>query len=134
MTSRKAFWLTLATVGIPSILIWGFLLYKIGPQADEFPLYLLFILLPSFFLAPIVRRRYMNGPAQKILTRDGYLKRAIFSTCLAIIYTISSLMDSQTGWRHLMNWGVAAVWALGSMDSLRRASKAEKTKYGSHAS
>jgi uncharacterized membrane protein YhaH (DUF805 family) len=130
MTSRKAFWLTLATVGIPSVLIWGFLLYKVGPQVDEFPLYLLFILLPALFLAPLVHRRYMNGPVQKTLTRDAYLRQAIVTGCLAVIYTVLGLMDSHTGWRHLMRFASAVVCALGALDSLRRASRAEKTKYG----
>jgi hypothetical protein len=131
MTKQKAFWLTLATVGIPSVLIWGTLLYVTGWRMDEWSLYALVIVATVILFSPFVYRSYLNRSIQKP-TRDDYLKRAIISGCLTVAYLVLDLMHPQYGRGSLANWMMPALWFLGTVYNLIRASKAEKTSYVPH--
>ena len=128
MTSQKAFWQALVTVGVPSILIWSTSLYVIGFHEDEWPFYAGFFLLPVILLTPLVYRNYKRGRPSQKLTRDDYLKRAFLSGGLAVVYSILAFFEPK---RHglFMNWIMPIAWTAATVIHLWSASKAEKTRY-----
>jgi hypothetical protein len=132
MTSQRAFWLTLATVGIPSVLIWGSLLHLIGFGRNEWPVYAFLILISTLLLSPFVYRSYMDRAAAKRLTRDDYLRRAIVSGALTVVYLVLGLMHAQYHQRSAKNWMMPALWFVATLYNLRRASQSEKTRYLAH--
>jgi hypothetical protein len=132
MTSLKAFWLTLATVGIPSVLIWGILLHFIGFGLNEWPAYALLILISALLLSPFVYRSYRDRATAKKLTRDDYLRRAIVSGASTVVFLVLGFMHAQYRQGSAKNWMMPALWFLATFYNLHRASKAEKTRYLAH--
>ena len=66
MTRERALWEAVATVAVPSLIIWGVLLYfvRTNATAAEWPLYLIFVALPLPLIFPIYKR-YLRGPTAK---------------------------------------------------------------------
>src|SRR6476646_11500252 len=79
MTSQNAFWQSLVTVGVPSILILGTSLYVIGFRGDEWTIYAAFFLLPVILLTPLVYRNYKKRSSSQKPTRDDYLDSAFLT-------------------------------------------------------
>lgn len=129
MTKQKAFWQPAAIVGVPSILIWGFLFFKAGLRTDELPIYILFVFVPACCLVLLLYRRYLKSSVQKQRTKDDYLKSAILTSCFALVYLIVAYTDPKPGWHGVLHWINPVSWAIATVDNLRRASKAEKTRY-----
>ena len=67
MTRERALWEAVATVAIPSLIVWSVLLYVISAnaRADEWPLYVIFIALPLPLVFPIYKR-YLRGPVATV--------------------------------------------------------------------
>ncbi|HZU33067.1 MAG TPA: hypothetical protein VFB79_18270 [Candidatus Angelobacter sp.] len=129
MTKQKAFRQAAATVGVPSVLIWGFLFFKAGLHIDELPIYLLFALIPACCLIPLLYRRYLKSSEQTQRTKNDYLKSATISGCLALIYLIVAYTDPKPGWHGVLHWTNPVLWAAVAIDNLLRASKAERARY-----
>ncbi|HWG39780.1 MAG TPA: hypothetical protein VN658_04465 [Candidatus Acidoferrales bacterium] len=126
---KKTFWQDLGTV-VPILLLWcGVVLYRGGPYAKDWTTYVVIIGVTVFFMRPLVYYRYRK---EKMLTRDEYLKRAIASGCLAIVYMVLGLTALRLGGRSIANWALAAAWIVVTFFYLRSASKAEKTRYVPH--
>ena len=66
MTREHALWEAIATVAVPSLIIWGVLLYLVraNSTSEEWPLYLIFVALPLPLIFPIYKR-YLRGPSVK---------------------------------------------------------------------
>ena len=129
MSSQKAFWLSLATVAVPSILIWGTLLYVIGMRVNEWALYAGFILLTIIFLAPLVYRNYKNRASSKKPTRDVYLKSAVFTGSMGIAFSVMAILHHEYRDGSWINWIMPVCWAIGTIIHLRNAFKSGKTRY-----
>jgi drug/metabolite transporter (DMT)-like permease len=129
MSSQKAFWLSLATVGVPSILIWGTLLYAIGMRGNDWILYASFILLTVICLTPLVYRNRKNRASSQKPTRDDYLKSALITGSLAIAFSVIAFFHLEYRKESLMNWIMPAGMAIATIIHIRKASKAEKTRY-----
>ena len=129
MTKRKAFWLASATVGITAVVIWGILFYAAGWRMDEWQVNAFIILATIVLFTPLVYRTYLNRTTANKPTRVDYLKRAIVCGCLSIGYLILGLIHPQYGRGSLWNWMMPALWFLGAVYNLVRASKAEKSGY-----
>jgi hypothetical protein len=129
ITPKKTFWQDLGTVG-PILLLWcGVVLYQGGPYAKDWATYVLIVGVTVFILRPLVYYRYRK---EKMLTRDGYLKRAIASGCLAIVYLVLGLVGLRLGRPSIASWSLAAISTVVTLIYLRSASKAEKTRYVPH--
>lgn len=129
MTKQKAFWQAAATVGVPSILIWGVLFFKVGFHSDELPIYIFFVFVPACCLLPLVYRRYSKSSEQKQRTKDDYLKSATITGCLALVYLVVAYTDPKPGWHGVLHWINPVLWTIATVDNLHRAAKAEKTRY-----
>ena|ERR1700742_1307911 len=129
MTKQKAFWQAAVNVGVPSIFIWGFLFFKAGFRTDELLFYILFVFVPACFLIPLLYRRYLKSSEQKQRTKDDYLKSAILTGCLALVYLVDACMDPQPGWHGVLHWMNTVAWSAITAAHLWNASKAEKTRY-----
>lgn len=129
MASKKTFWQDLGIV-LPIALIWcGVVLYRGGSYAKDWTTYVVIVCVTIFFLRPLVYYRYGK---YKTLTRDGYLKLAIASGCLAIVYIVLCLVGLRLGRRSITSWPFAAAWIVITLIYLRSASKAKKTRYVAH--
>lgn len=73
MTRERALLEAVATVTIPTLLIWGVLLYVLrgNARSDEWPLYVIFLALPLPLIFPIYRR-YLRGPSVMKLKTPRY--------------------------------------------------------------
>src|SRR5690348_2455176 len=92
MTRERAFWEAVATVAIPSLIIWGALLYVIRANAvaDEWPLYVIFMALPLPLVFPIYKR-YLRGPSVKVEKPGTLYIGAAASAVLGSAYVVSTL-------------------------------------------
>jgi hypothetical protein len=126
MTPRRAFWEALATVGIPSFVIWGTTLYSIRTNAnpDEWPLYLIFVGLPLLLFFPIYKR-YKKGVRYVVdsRTRGYHVKCATLYAALSVLYAVIALRVHRNGWDLVIYLTFAAAWLLTSADHIRRAAK-----------
>jgi len=124
MTPRRAFWEALATVGIPSLLIWGAILYSIRTNAnpDEWPLYLIFVGVPLLLFFPIYKR-YKKGVRYGVesRTRGYHLKCAILYAALSVVFAVLALRVHRNRWDLIIDLMLAAGWLLTSADHIRRA-------------
>jgi amino acid transporter len=129
MTPKRTFLQDLGTV-VPIALVWcGVVLYLGGPYAKDWTTYVVVVGVTVFFLRPLVYYRYRKD---KTLTRDGYLKRAIVSGCLVVVYMVLGLVGLRVGRPSIANWSLAAAWIVVTFIYLRSASKAERTRYVPH--
>ncbi len=91
MTPTRAFWEAFATVCIPSLVIWGLALCFVSPitRADEWPLWLMFFLLPLPLIYPVYKR-YLKGTARApaLRTRRYHLMAAMSYAALSIAYAV----------------------------------------------
>ena len=57
MTRERGLWEAVATVAVPSLVVWSVLLFVIraNATADEWPLYVIFIALPLPLIFPIYK-------------------------------------------------------------------------------
>jgi hypothetical protein len=129
MTSQKAFWQALVTVGVPSILILGTSLYMTGFREDEWTIYAFLILLPVILLTPLVYSNYKKGRSSQKPTRDDYLKRAFLTGGIAVAYSILAFFQPEHRHGLFMNWMMPIGWIAATVIHLWNASKAEKTRY-----
>jgi hypothetical protein len=129
ITPKRTFWQDLGTV-VPILLLWcGVVVYQGGPYAKDWTTYVVIVGVTVFFMRPLVYYRYRK---EKMLTRDGYLKRGIASGFLAIVYMVLGLVGLRLGRRSIPSWSLAAAWIIVTLIYLRSASKAEKTRYVPH--
>jgi hypothetical protein len=102
MPAEKAFWHATFTVGIAALIVAGFLLYLVGPHAEEWPAFVVVILVPAILLFPLVYHRYQRGPQPQPTPRQ-HRKSAI-----------------------LFGWVSAAAWLAIALDHLRRARQSKQ--------
>ena len=90
MTRERALWEAIATVAIPTLLIWGVLLYVVrgNARSDEWPLYVIFLALPLPLIFPIYKR-YLRGPhATKLRTPRYHFLSATATGALGLAYVV----------------------------------------------
>ena len=129
MTRELAFWEAVATVAIPSLIIWGVLLYVIRANAlaDEWPLYAIFIALPLPLIFPIYKR-YLRGPSVKLEKPRTLFIAAAASVVFGsanIVFTLIHHRDNSDLAFHLV---IGVGWLLIGGEKLRRAVKARSSK------
>ncbi len=127
MTQERAFWEAVATVSIPSLIIWGVLLYVVraNATADEWLLYVIFIALPLPLIFPIYKR-YLRGPVAKLENPRTLFVLAVGSAALGSAYVISTLQrhrDNSDLFFHLV---IGSGWLLIGGEKLRRALRVRK--------
>src|ERR1700722_16149852 len=128
MTPRRAFWEAVATVCIPTLGIWGVLLYLVRENArsDEWPFYVIFVALPLPLIFPIYRR-YLRGPAAgaekspriRFVTAAG-------SGVLGSAYIVSALHRHKDASDLVIHLVMGTAWLLISADNFRRAMSSKK--------
>jgi hypothetical protein len=125
MTPRRAFWEALVTIGVPSLLVWGVVLYLLRAQvsAEDWPLFAILVALPLPLFFPIYHR-YRKGihPGQQNRKPWFHLACAILIASLAVDYVFDALHRSS--WDRLFHLALAAGWLFVSIDHFRRWAKA----------
>jgi hypothetical protein len=132
MNPRRAFWEAVATVCIPTLVIWGVLLYfvRTNARSDEWPLYVFFIVLPLPLIFPVYKR-YLRGPK----TRNEGTPRSHFvsagvSASLGfayVVFTLARHRDTEDLVFHLV---LGICWLLIGAERLRRGIRARKSFAG----
>lgn len=125
MTPRRALWEASATICIPTVVIWGTILYlfrtRLSP--DELPVLLIFVALP-FFLIPVLYKRYLQGTSStKLRTPRYHFIFAAGSVVLGSTYVVETLLAHRRGWDLAMKLAAGVGWLLVGIDHLRRARK-----------
>jgi hypothetical protein len=129
MSPRRAFWEAVATVCIPTLAIWGVLLYVVRTNArsDEWPLYVIFVALPLPLIFPIYRR-YLRGP---IVRNEGSPKTnfiaAIASAALGSSYLVSTLLHHRGSSGLVFKLVIGIGWLLIAGEKFRRGIRARKS-------
>lgn len=138
MTPRRAFWEALATVLLPSVVIWGVLLcivYEQSPQPDQIGSYLLFFfffaLLP-FPLAFPIYRRYRDGVSiqqQANLRTPGqqFVLAAVFAVA-GVAYLIDAVSYHRNRWDLLFKVTMVVFWFLMAANHARSGVKARNER------
>ena len=125
MTRERALWEAVATVAVPSLIIWGVLLSTVGTNArvDEWPLYLIFMALPLPLIFPIYKR-YLRGP-----TARAENPRSLFiaSSALAVVgsgYIVSAFFHPRDRYQLLSHLVTGIAWLGIGGEKLRQALRA----------
>ena len=128
MTRNRARLEAIATVCIPSALIWGiiFCFFPAEARTDLWPVFLILfaIPLPLIFL---VYHRYRNGPSYGPTLKSSkyHFWTAAAFAALAIVNTASAIFEShRKGWDFAARLAIAAGWLVISGDNVRKALKA----------
>jgi hypothetical protein len=132
MNPRRAFWEAVATVCIPTLVIWGVLLYfvRTNARSDEWPLYVVFIVLPLPLIFPVYKR-YLRGPG----TPNGGTPRSHFiaatvSASLGFAYVIFKLAHHRDTEDLVFHVVLGIGWLLIGGERLRRGIRARKSLAG----
>lgn len=125
MTKERALWEAVATVAIPSLIIWGVLLYLVSANAtsDEWPLYLIFVVLPFPLIFPIYRR-YLRGPSAKPERPRTLFIWAVASAVLGSAYVALAFFRPRDRYDLLSHLVMGVAWFGIGGEKLRRALKA----------
>ena len=127
MTRERALWEAVATVAIPSLIIWGVLFFvlRANARADEWPLYLIFLALPLPLIFPIYKR-YLRGPKERVDVPGRCFFSAIICLAVSLAYVVFAIdrhRDKSDLVGHLI---MGLAWLLIGADNLRRGMKASK--------
>jgi hypothetical protein len=126
MTAKRAFWEALAIVAAPILAIWGYYAYKAGLHWDEWPIYLIFAVIPAFLLLPLLYKRFFRGQgARAKFTRGQHIVWAAVTTVLATAYLLGALYAAPTGFDRASHIAFSLGWYLLAAEHVRRARKAE---------
>jgi hypothetical protein len=132
MTPRRALWEAVATVCIPTLAIWGVLLYLVRTNArsDEWPLYVIFVALPLPLIFPIYRR-YLRGPVvgRERSPRVRFVAAAA-SAVLGATYIVSTLHRHRDTSDLVIHLVMGIAWLVIAGDNLRRALRSRDDSRG----
>lgn len=125
MTRERALWEAVATVAVPSLIIWGVLLYleRQNATAEEWPLWLIFVALPLPLIFPIYKR-YLRGPSVKAEKPRTLLIAAAASAVLGSAYVISAFFHPRDRYDLLSHLVIGIAWLGIGGEKLRRALRA----------
>jgi TRAP-type uncharacterized transport system fused permease subunit len=126
MTRERALWEAVATVAIPSIVVWSVLLYVIrdNATADEWPLYAIFMALPLPLIFPIYKR-YLRGPSARVeKPRTLFIAAAAFAV-LGLANIIPTLIHHRDNSDLAFHLVIGFAWLLFGGEKFRRAVKAK---------
>lgn len=125
MSPRRALWEAVATVGIPSLFIWGVLFYFLGKNSgsDERAFWIVFMVLPLPLIYPVYKR-YLRGEriAREESPRTHFIGAVIFAV-LGFSYIISALHHRDKP-DLIFNLSIGICWVLIACDRIRRGMKA----------
>lgn len=129
MNPRRAFWEAVATVCIPTLLIWGVLLYFIRTNArsDEWPLYVVFIVLPLPLIFPVYKR-YLRGPRTRNegTPRSNFIAAGVSAT-LGFAYVFFTLWHHRDTEDLVFHVVLGIGWLVIGGERLRRGIKASQS-------
>lgn len=121
MTPKRALWEALATVCVPSLVIWAVLLYFLRLQLDEWPLYLLFFALPLPLFFPIYNRYRTGVKYSGNRTPRHHLTWAILAAVFSVTYV--GYAFHRSSWDRALHLALAMIWIAVSADHFRRWAK-----------
>lgn len=99
MTLKRAFWEAVATVCVPSLLIWIFVAYLLRAKVDAeaWPIYLVLVILPFPLCIPVYRYYLKGTQFRRPRTRRSYVVSAIFFGILSFDYSLRLLLHHGSG-------------------------------------
>jgi hypothetical protein len=122
---EQAFWQALATVGIPSVLVFGGIFYFFGIGADEWFVYVVFSGVPIVLLLPLVYRRYRKGPPPPLTSKQHKIRAIIFG-CVATFYLVALAVRPDSR-REISTWVFMGGWSMMATNHFLLARKSEQT-------
>jgi hypothetical protein len=127
MTRERALWEAVATVAIPSLIVWGVIFYVIraNATADEWPLYLIFVALPLPLIFPIYKR-YLRGPTEKVESPRVLFIAAAACAVLGSAYLVSTIVRHRDNSDLAVHLVMGLGWLLIGAAKLRRGMRARK--------
>jgi hypothetical protein len=127
MNRERAFWEAVATVAIPSLIIWGVLFYFIRANStpDEWPLYIIFVALPLPLIFPIYKR-YLRGPIERVESPRSLFVAAVVCIALGLSYLVFTALRHRDNADLVFHLVLVAGWLLIGADKLRRGLRAQR--------
>src|SRR5215472_5535364 len=130
VTPRRAFWEALATVFLPSLLVWTVLAYLLKsrldlPYSEALPIYFFLAVLPMPLFFPVYLR-YLKGPSNGAKELSPQV-RIVCATMFAIVAIVQAmrlpdLLRRRTNlWESVLYVFMVATWLILSIDYFRRA-------------
>jgi len=128
MTPRRAFWEATVTICVPTLVIWGALLYLIRARLswDDVPLLLIFIALPLPLIIPIYKRYLRGTSTTKLRTPRFHYIFATLSAVLGSVYIIDTMLHHRNRIDLATKLIMGIAWILIGVDHVRRAAQARK--------
>ena len=127
MNARRALWEAIATVGIPSLFIWGALFYFVGKNArsDEWPFWIVFLALPLPLIYPVYKR-YLRGEriTCEVSPRRHFIAALLFAF-VGLSYVVSATLNRRAKFDLIFDVGIGVCWVLIACDRVRRGVKAK---------
>jgi len=132
VTPKRAFWEALATVCLPSLVLWTVFAYLLRAKlnlsyAEALPIYLFLALLPMPLAFPVYRR-YLKGIPRntKTLSPKANVALAILFAVVGIMHAteLPELLRSHKSiWDVVFHAAIATVWVVMSIEYARRATR-----------
>jgi hypothetical protein len=132
MHKTEALLRTLFILGMILFILWMIQSHSAPYGLVVKPVYQILIVLIAIALAPFVYQSFLKLPSQKEYTRDDYLKRAIGTGCLALVFAVLAIFNPGRHETDSVRWLGPAGFVLATAISLILASKAKNTEYTRH--
>lgn len=124
MTSKRAFWEAVGVVCIPTLAIWGVLLYALrGKIGSDWPAFLIFGGLPPLVLIYPIYKAHLRG---KTFSRQPSAKLQFLMGGLWVVLGSGRMADSLLHSSPLLELLIGISWFLVGIVYLIRAVKAKK--------
>jgi hypothetical protein len=128
MTPRRAFWEATVTICVPTLVIWGTLLYLLRAKLswDEVPFLLIFIALPFPLIIPMYKRYLRGTSTTKLSTPRSHYIFAVGAAVLGSVYIIDTVLHHGDRKDLATKLIIGIAWLLIGVDHVRRAAQARK--------
>jgi hypothetical protein len=130
VTPKRALWEAIATVCLPSLILWTIFAYVLRTKlnlgyGEALPVYLFLAILPMPLVFPVYRRYLKGNPRDtKTLSPKASIALATLFAVVGIMHAVEIpklLRGHKDVWDVVFHAVIATVWLLISVDYLRRA-------------
>lgn len=126
MTRERALWEAVATVAVPSLVVWSVLLFVIraNARADEWPLYVIFMALPLPLIF-LIYKRYLRATSATVEKPRTLFIAALAFAVLGSANVIGTLVHHRDNSDLALHLVIGVAWLLIGGEKFRRAVKAK---------
>lgn len=127
MPPNEAFWKALALTAITNIVVWGAIWYWIGPNGDDWSVYLTLFSLSFLMTLLAAFRRYRKGNAFAKWTSRRHGLSAVLWGCLGAAWVALALLNRHSRWHIAWRLALAVLYCAMAVSHLRKALLPEAT-------